>query len=114
MICGTSEVVVDHNVVLRPGPDEPNGSLRLGQKATAGVYGRLVGVQGLHVVVGEPDPSSFKVGRGFAGQVDGQKCSKTLAVSDIGCWALRQLEFGSSGPSEADIGIPHAGAALDL
>lgn len=114
MVRGASEVVVDDNVVLRPGPDEPNGPLGLGQKATAGVYGRLVGVQGLDVVISEPDPSSFKVGSGFAGQMDGQKGSKALAVSDIGRWALSQLEFGSSGASEADIGIPHAGAALGI
>jgi hypothetical protein len=90
------------------------GPLRFRQKATTGVDGRLVGVQGLEVVVSEPDPSSFEVGIGMAGQVDGQKGGEALTVSDVGHWALGQLELGSSGTSEANIGIPHSSATLGL
>jgi len=101
-------------VVLGPGSDEPNGTLRFGQKATTRVDGRLVTIQGLEVVVGEPDPSSFEITSGVAGQVDGQKGSEALTVPDVGRWALGQLELGSSGTSEADVGIPHSSAALGL
>ena len=65
-------------------------------------------------MVGEPNPRSFEISGGVAGQVDGQKGSKTLAVSDNRAWALGQLELGSSGTSEADIRVPQPGAALGL
>jgi len=65
-------------------------------------------------VIGEPDPSSFEVRAGMAGQVDGQKGGEALAVSDVGLWTLGHLELGSGSTSEADIGIPHSGTALSL
>ena len=114
VIRSAGEVVVDDDVVLGPGSNEPNGALRFGQKATTGVDGRLVTVQGLKVVISEPDPSSFKVSIGVAGQVDGQKCGEALTVSDVSRWALRQLELGSSSTSKANIGIPHSSVTLDF
>ena len=112
VVRGASEVVIDDNVVLRPSSNEPNRTLGFGQKATAGINGRLVAVQGLDVVVGEPDPSTFEVSGGVAGQVDGQKSSEAVAVSDVGRWALGYLEVSSSSTPKTDIGIPHSGAAL--
>lgn len=102
----TSEVVVYNHMVLCPCSDKPNGTLRFRQEPTSGIDGRLVTVQRLHVVVGEPDPSSFEIGAGMARQVNGQEGSKALRVSDVGGWALGQLEFGSSSTPEADVGIP--------
>lgn len=111
---GAGKVIVGHNVVLGPSSDEPNGALRFRQKAATGVEGYLVAVQGLEVVIGKPDPGSFEVRAGMLGQVDGQKGGETLAVSDVGLWALGHLELGSSGTSKADIGIPQPSAALSL
>ena len=114
VVRGAGEVIVDDNVVLGPGADEPNGTLRFRQETPTGVDGYLVGVQGLEVVIGEPDPGSFEVRAGVAGQVDGQKCGKTLAVANTGLWALSDLELGSSGTSETNIGIPQSSTALGL
>ena len=114
VVRGASEVVVDDDVVLGPGSNEPNGALRFGQKATTGVDGRLVTVQGLEVVISEPDPSSLKVGSRVTGQVDSQKGGEALAISDVGRWALGQLKLGSSSTSKANIGIPHSSAAPGL
>ena len=88
MVRSAGDVVVDNNVMLGPSSDEPNGPLRFGQKATTGVDGRLVTVQGLEVVVSQPDPSSFEVGIGVMGQVDSQKGREALTVSNVGRWAL--------------------------
>ena len=103
MVRGPSEVVVDDNVVLGARSDEPNGTLRLRQEPTSGVDGRLVTVKCLHVMVGEPDPSSFKVSTGMACQVDSQEGSKALAISNGGRWALGQLELGPSSASKANV-----------
>jgi len=65
-------------------------------------------------VIGEPDPSSFEVRAGVAGQVDSQKGGEALAVSDVSLWTLGYLQLGSGSASEADIGIPHSGTTLGL
>ena len=103
VVRGAGEVVVDDDVVLGPSSNEPNGALRFGQKATTGVDSRLVTVQGLEVVVSEPDPSSLKVGSRVTGQVDSQKSGEALTVSDVSRRALGQLKFGSSSTSKANI-----------
>ena len=65
-------------------------------------------------MISKPDPSSFEVGVGVTGQVDGQKRSKALTFSDVVLRALGQLKFGPGSASEADIGIPHSSTTLSF
>lgn len=88
MVRGACKVVIHQNVMLGTRPDQPDRSLRLGQDPTSGVECYLVTVQGLEIVIGEPDPGSFEVGVRLSGQVDGQEGGKAVAVPDCSLGAL--------------------------
>lgn len=46
--------------------------------------------------------------------MNSQERHKTITVSHRLLWALRMLQLGSSGPTEADVRIPHSRAAFDI
>lgn len=61
MVCRSGQVVIDENVMFGPRSYEPDWTLRLRQQTSGGIDSGLVSVQGLKVVVCEPDPRALEV-----------------------------------------------------
>ena len=59
----------------------------------SGVDRHLATVQGLEMVIGEPDPDSFEVDVRSSGQVGSQEYREAVTVSDGGSRTLSQLKL---------------------
>ena len=91
MIRRPSEVVVRENVMLGPRSYEPDWALGFRQQTPGGVNCDLISVQGLEVVVREPDPRALEVTVRSGCEMDGQERRETIAVSNPLLWALGDL-----------------------
>ena len=91
MVRRPGEVVINENVVLGSRPHEPDRTLRFRQQSSGGINRRLVSIQGLKVMVCEPDPGALEVTIRSRSQMDGQECRITVTVSYRVLWALREL-----------------------
>ena len=91
MVRRSGEVVIGENVMLGPRPYEPDWTLRLRQQTSGGIDRGLVSMQGLKVMVCEPDPRALEVAVRLGSQVDGQERRKTVTVSHNVLWALCEL-----------------------
>jgi len=91
MIRRSGEVVIEKNVMLGARPYEPDRTVRFRQQTSGGIDRRLVSVQGLKVMVCEPDPRAFEVTVRSRSKMDGQERCKTVAVSYRVFWTLGDL-----------------------
>jgi hypothetical protein len=124
------ELILVENCVLRAGPVEPGRPLRLDQQRPPGVEADLVRGRiplrislfivvarpgqrslvrwDLDLLIRKPHPDVLEVTGGFRSHVHQERCTDALwTVSSL--WAGREIEIGTFGAADANVGIPHCG-----
>jgi hypothetical protein len=102
-------------MVLTTRANQPDRALRLGKDTTSRVDGNLSKAVDVELMVSEPNPGSFKVPGRAPGDVQAEEGGEAIVeVVGGGSGALFDEEVGAGDSTSSDVGVPHAGACLDI